>query len=390
MQQDIITSVFVLVSTLAVTPALAEPFTYQGQFQDAGAPAEGMYDFRFQLFDAPVSGSQIGPTLTFDDVEVLNGLFQVDPDFGDVFNQDDAYIFIEVREGSSSGAYTRLLPRIPVTATPKAQHASTADTVLNQQWSEAPGILTYGDGNDRVLINRSNAITSAEYFGIYGNNLGFVGMYVAGPAGSFPFYGYSIDSNVSAYTVVDDSDNWKVVFDNGNVALSMSPQGDAVIARDAFADSFKFPSPKTNYASVMGDSFHAASEDPFTASSGGPGAFITSTGQGYLVAPVQLPHGATVSSVRFYYRDAAPNGDLSMSLIRKDHGFSGFETIATASSSGVNNFNILTLEDTAIRSAIINNNFASYQLRVFSANWPGDSSLTIESVVIEYTTTEAD
>ena len=39
-------------------------FVYQGQLQNASAPANGSYDFEFLLFDAVSGGSQIGPTLT--------------------------------------------------------------------------------------------------------------------------------------------------------------------------------------------------------------------------------------------------------------------------------------------------------------------------------------
>ena len=131
-------------------PAMAEPFTYQGQLQDAGAPANGTYDFRFRLFNAPSDGGQIGPTIIFNDITVTNGVFQVVPDFGDVFNQNDAFLFIEVRPGASTGGYTGLLPRTPITAAPKAQYASAADTLL------APATIDAFSAAPTLTVNQSN------------------------------------------------------------------------------------------------------------------------------------------------------------------------------------------------------------------------------------------
>jgi len=53
---------------------LGTAFTYQGRLMDGGNPADGLYDFRFALYDAEVSGSQIGSVLSLDDVQVTDGL----------------------------------------------------------------------------------------------------------------------------------------------------------------------------------------------------------------------------------------------------------------------------------------------------------------------------
>ncbi len=230
MHKNIIPSAIILAIALTASPAAAEPFTYQGQIQDAGAPANGTYDLRLQLFDAPVGGNQIGPTLTFDDITVTDGLFQVDPDFGAVFNQDDAYLFIQVREGTSAGGYTGLLPRTPLTATPKAQHATTADTLANPIWNQSGSVISNELGSSILLLNRSTTITPSEYFGIYRDFPGFVGMYVAGPSDSLPFYGYSIDNEISAYTYVDAERSWNLTINDTILAMRITAQGDASFA----------------------------------------------------------------------------------------------------------------------------------------------------------------
>jgi hypothetical protein len=76
-----------LIVTIAIPAAYAETqagttFTYQGYLTDGGEPLDGVAALDFRLYDAPGGGELIGPVLTFDEVEVLNGYFVVDLDFG--------------------------------------------------------------------------------------------------------------------------------------------------------------------------------------------------------------------------------------------------------------------------------------------------------------------
>ncbi|MES4792658.1 MAG: hypothetical protein C4321_06410, partial [Chloroflexota bacterium] len=98
--------------------ALTTTFTYQGRLTDAGSPANGTYDLRFILYDAETGGAQVGSIVTKDDVPVANGLFSVELDFGaNAFRGDARWLEIAVRPGSSTGAYTVLSPRQPVSPT---------------------------------------------------------------------------------------------------------------------------------------------------------------------------------------------------------------------------------------------------------------------------------
>ena len=106
-------------------PLAAQPldtaFTYQGRLQDAGAPANGPYDFQFTLFDAPVSGSQVGPTVSRDDVVVTGGLFTVSLEFGtSAFTGDKRWLEVAIRPGPSGGSYTALGQRQELQAAPHA------------------------------------------------------------------------------------------------------------------------------------------------------------------------------------------------------------------------------------------------------------------------------
>ena len=101
-----------LLALTAIAPgAYAQPagtaFTYQGRLTDAGTPVEGPIDFRFILYNAPVGGSQVGGTVTIDDVPVVAGLFTVPLNFGSLaFAGDSRFLEIAARPGSSTGTYT--------------------------------------------------------------------------------------------------------------------------------------------------------------------------------------------------------------------------------------------------------------------------------------------
>ncbi len=129
--------------------ALGTAFTYQGQLQQSGAPANGLCDFRFGVFGAVSGGTQLGGTQALDAVAVTNGVFTVQLDFGAVpFGGDLRWLEIAVRCPAGSGSYITLLPRQPITPTPYALYASNAGGV---PWSAVTGVpsgLADGIDND--------------------------------------------------------------------------------------------------------------------------------------------------------------------------------------------------------------------------------------------------
>ena len=117
----LVASLFVLAMITASGAGLAETtFTYQGRLGNAGAPADGSHDFEFRLFDAETGGAQIGGDLPRDTVDVTDGVFTVQLDFGDApFNSAPRWLEIDVRE-SGGGTYTTLAPRNRIGASPFA------------------------------------------------------------------------------------------------------------------------------------------------------------------------------------------------------------------------------------------------------------------------------
>lgn len=105
-----------------VTPA----FTYQGELRSGGNPANASFDMEFRLYGAATGGAQIGPVVTRPNVAAVNGLFNVQLDFGPAqFAGDRQWLEVRIKP-AGSGSYETLLPRTEVTATPYALGAVAA------------------------------------------------------------------------------------------------------------------------------------------------------------------------------------------------------------------------------------------------------------------------
>jgi len=159
---------------LACTPASGRSaasaqlttFTYQGRLADGGAPANGTYDFEFKLYDA--ANMQVGSAVTREDVQVLNGVFTVQLDFGNVFDGGVRTLEIGVRPGVSVGQFTTLAPRQPVTSTPESIHSATAQTAANA--TQLGGIPATGFLFNTTTPQTGNFNISGS--GLVGGNVG--------------------------------------------------------------------------------------------------------------------------------------------------------------------------------------------------------------------------
>ncbi len=122
---------------------LGTAFTYQGSLTDNSRPAQGLFDFRFSVFDAPTGGTLVAGPITNLAVPVQTGLFTTELDFGSgVFTGQARWLEIAVRTNGGA-AFVTLAPRQPLTATPYACYALTAP------WSGLSGIPSgFADGVD--------------------------------------------------------------------------------------------------------------------------------------------------------------------------------------------------------------------------------------------------
>jgi hypothetical protein len=144
--------------------------TYQGQLKDGGVPVNDACDMVFALWDradpndpgrqllgGPVVREGPGPNA----VEVKNGLFSVDLDFGkQAWLGPEQYLGIMVRCPVAVGAYTELSPRQLITAAPYALqlHGVSVDEAGNVGiGTDDPGTrLEIGQSGDLTLKASSN------------------------------------------------------------------------------------------------------------------------------------------------------------------------------------------------------------------------------------------
>ena len=159
---------------------LSTAFMYRGELATSGTPANGTYDIRFRLYDAASGGTQVGPTLCSDNLDVASGRFSLSLDFGSVFNAQQRYVEIEVREDSGLGCsdasgYTVLSPRQLLSSIPQATYAATATSAeIADTAQTATDASTLGGNPPAFYLNAANltgALPTGGLSGIYSSPL---------------------------------------------------------------------------------------------------------------------------------------------------------------------------------------------------------------------------
>jgi len=113
-------------------------FTYQGVLRDGGSLVTGPRSFSFRLFDAASGGSPIGGSISAPNLQVDNGLFNVDLDFAHAAFAEGAR-WLEITVGGQT-----LSPRQRINPSPVA-HSLPAFTSV--QSAIAPSLLGGWNGN---------------------------------------------------------------------------------------------------------------------------------------------------------------------------------------------------------------------------------------------------
>jgi hypothetical protein len=139
-------------ATALAAHAQSTTLTYQGELKQAGAPANGTFDMRFQLFDAASGGTQLGTTQCVNNVPVSAGTFTASFDFGQQF-ASAAPRFLEIIVRADTGlpctdatGYVILAPRQPITTTPRAMFAPVANALASPDGSPESAIFADSDG----------------------------------------------------------------------------------------------------------------------------------------------------------------------------------------------------------------------------------------------------
>lgn len=135
----------------------AQSFSYQGQLNDNGQPANGTYAIRFRLLDAAMAGNQVGPTLSSPSMPVEGGLFSTSLNFGTAPFNAAGGRWLEVAVApAGTPNYTVLSPRQRLDAAPRA---------LTLEWpasgSAATGqtMFSLNNASSGVVVDATNSGT---------------------------------------------------------------------------------------------------------------------------------------------------------------------------------------------------------------------------------------
>lgn len=387
---------------LASAPALSQNFTYQGKLQDAGQPASGNFDMQFQVYTLPVGGVQIGAIDTRLAVPVVNGLFSTEVSaISGAAIGPDLYLEIAIRPAGSPAPFTPILPRSHITVAPLAQKS------LNERWTQVGDSLRTDPGVSSVFINTSSSIINDSVLTVSRNTSSssrFAGMYVGGTDPmTQAYYGWFANGVSKAEAVVSGiTGNFLLavggttditVTPDGLVGLSVTPTGperlrvlgNTVVEGDSKSTTFSYTTPRVKALGIPPEAFQAGiSANGGTFGLGAGDAFLDSTVvSGSMVAPVYLPDGAVITALEVTYRDNSATADMTIVLNRRPYAASAYTPMASVVTSGAS-ASTLSLADSTINDATIDNGTNLYIINAFCADW-GGASTAIKGVKITYT-----
>ncbi len=138
-------------------------FTYQGQLDNAGVPANGLYDMAFRLYTTSSGGNPMAGPVTNSAVGVTNGLFTTAVNLGNAFSGGSNWLELAVSTNGAN-AFTTLTPRQQLTPVPYAIAAENVNGTIGSQVSfsnaanQFTGTFT-GTGGNLTGLNASQLTT---------------------------------------------------------------------------------------------------------------------------------------------------------------------------------------------------------------------------------------
>ena len=378
---------------MSLNQASGEPFAFQGQLNNAGSPANGIFDLEFMLYSVDIGGTQIGQTITIEDQVVTNGVFAVDLDFGDAFDGTERWIEMSVRDGDSMDVFTELTPRLKVGRSPQASYASKsgqAESLTNQFWTQAPGILFFGEdeGSEQFFINRDRDIVSTDVMVVHSAKPGLGGFTLSSWANGMPYFGYATGGFLRAMSYYDPvTDAW--VVNKGGDQLEIDSNNDVIITNNLVVGgtitSLSEPMATSDFKSYTPETIFAGFGTTLVFNSLA-GAIVNAGSGSYLRADFDFPHGSVIKSIRIEYRDAANPNNLSIQLWQRDLVTLNFSSTVLAQTSGSDPNNVRVLTIVPDPDLVIDNTSFTYDLRIFASNgsWPSAGQMGVRNILVEY------
>lgn len=143
---------------------LGTAFTFQGRLSDGPNPANGIYHFMFELFDAPTAGTLLNDNER-EDVTVSNGVFTVVLDFGaTAFTGNARWLQTKVQT-NNGGGFTILSPRQQIFPAPYALMAASVPRFLTLGAPDSAGQLSIYSENAPLAIRLEGDPPGIRMFG---------------------------------------------------------------------------------------------------------------------------------------------------------------------------------------------------------------------------------
>jgi hypothetical protein len=363
--------------------SVSTAITYQGRLEKDGSPINGNCDFIFILYDAETDGNIKGnqnKTAT-----ITDGYFSVPLDFGaEAFNGEARWLGIGVRCPSGSGDYSQLSDRTLLTAAPYAQ-------------SLRPGAIVSGDTNSNIIsAKNANSLgtgilgqavsasgKTAFGAGVWGDSASRAGVVGTSNSAAGVFGQSTSNAGVSGYSntshgLYGSSTSGYALYADGPAYV----KGNFWVHEKAQVGDISWNA-KTGYISVPAVAFRPYNDNLSYMNSGD--SLIGLDDLSIFYAPVQLPHGSTVTQVTWYWYDPLDpeNSECSMLVSTLDGNQEFMSQIYTEGSAG-NGSN----SDDTISYAVIDNSQYAYYLN-WTVRYDSDESdgTILYGVIIEYTYT---
>lgn len=367
---------------------LGSSFTFQGQLQQQGAPANGAFDLSFDLFDQEVAGVPVVAPVLLEDVAVANGLFTVELDFGVApFAGEQLWLEVAVRPGVSTGGYSGLLPRHKLTANPYALHARTvaAGAVGSDEVDDSQVQLRVGQGcaagssigsiladgtvdcetDDDTIVTSASALTS----GTLSTNLydAYADLAASG----------RLDNTASTDLLTRSQSDTRYINDTGTVTAN--------IFQYDTDPTFRRNIPPSNFiATSPGDTWRLSADGSYRYCN--IGQALPAGAESF--AEVHLPAFATVTGFSCYFYDGFSSGDTTASANLRNRSLSstGVSTMATASGATAGaSTAVQKFSDSSIVSAIVSAGTVYWIESNFNTNSCNTASIRFYGCHVQYT-----